>query len=94
MNIVRYADRPDLLERPYDELTKPTLPEYMNSNKPRGRYWGRLYTDFPDFVPIRGHAAHEALVPARRQVVERSVPRHGNRMCLGEKLVIVDESDL
>ena len=49
MNVVRYADRPDLLERRYEELTKPTFPEYMNSNEPGGRYWGRLYTDFPDF---------------------------------------------
>lgn len=49
MNIVRYADRPDLLERRYDELTKPTFPAYMNSNEPGGRYWGRLYTDVPDF---------------------------------------------
>jgi len=50
VNIVRYADRPDLLERRYDELTKPTFHEYMNSNKPGGRYRGRVYTDFPDFV--------------------------------------------
>jgi hypothetical protein len=49
VNVVRYADRPDLLERRYDELIRPTFPEYMNSNEPGGRYWGRLYTDFPDF---------------------------------------------
>jgi hypothetical protein len=49
VNVVRYADRPDLLERRYEELTKPTFPEYMNSNEPGSRYWGRLYTDFPDF---------------------------------------------
>ena len=48
MNVVRYADRPDLLERRYEELTKPTFPEYVNHNEP-GRDWGRLYTDFPDF---------------------------------------------
>lgn len=49
MNVVRYADRPDLLERRYEELTKPTFPEYMNENEPGNLYWGRLYTDFPDF---------------------------------------------
>ena len=49
MNVVRYADRPDLLERRYEELTKPTFPKYMSSNEPGGRYWRRLYTDFPDF---------------------------------------------
>ena len=49
MNVVRYADRPDLLERRYEELTKPTFPEYMNENEPGKLYWRRLYTDFPDF---------------------------------------------
>jgi hypothetical protein len=49
VNVVRYADRPDLLERRYEELTKPAFPEYMSHNEPGGRYWHRLYTDFPDF---------------------------------------------
>lgn len=48
MKLVRYADRPDLLERRYEELVRPTFPEYMNHNEP-GRNWRRLYTDFPDF---------------------------------------------
>lgn len=48
MRIVRYADRPDLLAPRYEELTRPTFPEYMNHNEP-GESWGRLYTDFPDF---------------------------------------------
>ena len=48
MKLVRYADRPDLLERRFEELTRPTFPEYMNHNEP-GRNWGRLYTEFPDF---------------------------------------------
>ena len=49
MNVVRYADRPDLRARRYEELTKPTFPEYMNNNEPGDLYWDRLYTDFPDF---------------------------------------------
>jgi len=49
VKVVRYADRPDLLDRRYEELTRPTFPEYMNHNEPGGRYWSRLYTDFPDF---------------------------------------------
>ena len=49
MKVVRYADRPDLLERRYEELTRPTFPEYMNNNEPGELYWSRLYTDFPDF---------------------------------------------
>lgn len=49
MNVVRYADRPDLRARRYEELVKPTFPEYLNHNAPGELYWDRLYTDFPDF---------------------------------------------
>ena len=48
MKLVRYADRPDLLERRFEELTVPTFPEFINHNEP-GRNWERLYADFPDF---------------------------------------------
>ena len=46
MNIVRYADRPDVRERRF-ELN--LFPEYMNHNAMGWKYWGRLYTDFPAF---------------------------------------------
>jgi GNAT superfamily N-acetyltransferase len=46
MEIVRYADRPDLRER-RAELN--LFPEYMNHNAMGWKYWGRLYTDFPAF---------------------------------------------
>jgi GNAT superfamily N-acetyltransferase len=49
MKIVRYADRPDLMERRFAELVQPTFPAYMNENEPGNLYWGRLYTEFPDF---------------------------------------------
>ena len=49
MKVVRYADRPDLMERRFEELTQPTFPAYMNENEPGNLYWDRLYTDFPDF---------------------------------------------
>jgi hypothetical protein len=49
MNVVRYVDRDDLMERRYEELTKPTFPEYMNQSEVADRFWGRLYTDFADF---------------------------------------------
>jgi GNAT superfamily N-acetyltransferase len=49
VNVVRYADRPDLLERRFEELSKLTFPAYMNENEPGDLYWGRLYTEFPDF---------------------------------------------
>jgi GNAT superfamily N-acetyltransferase len=49
VKLVRYADRPDLLARRFEELTRPTFPEYMNHNEPGRLYWGRLVTDFPDF---------------------------------------------
>jgi GNAT superfamily N-acetyltransferase len=47
MEIVRYADRPDLRERRREVLN--TFPEYMNHNAMGWKYWGRLYEDFPDF---------------------------------------------
>jgi GNAT superfamily N-acetyltransferase len=46
MEVVRYADRPDLRER-RGELSG--FPEYMNHNAMGWKYWGRLYTDFPEF---------------------------------------------
>jgi len=47
MEIVRYADRPDLREQRREVLN--TFPEYMNHNAMGWKYWGRLYEDFPDF---------------------------------------------
>jgi GNAT superfamily N-acetyltransferase len=49
VSLVRYADRPDLLAIRFETLSKPTFPEYMNHNVPGGKYWGRLYEDYPDF---------------------------------------------
>jgi GNAT superfamily N-acetyltransferase len=49
VSVVRYADRPDLLARRFEELVKPTFAAYMNENVPGNLYWGRLYADFPDF---------------------------------------------
>jgi GNAT superfamily N-acetyltransferase len=49
MNVVRYADRADLMDRRFDELSKPTFPEYMNQSEVADLYWGRLYTEFADF---------------------------------------------
>jgi GNAT superfamily N-acetyltransferase len=49
MRIVRYADRPDLRSRRFDELSRPTFPEYMNQSEAADLYWGRLYEDFADF---------------------------------------------
>lgn len=49
MKVVRYADRPDLRERRFEELVVPAFPAYMNENEPGNLYWDRLYSDFPDF---------------------------------------------
>jgi GNAT superfamily N-acetyltransferase len=49
MTLVRYADRPDLRARRFAELSGATFPEYMHNNEPGNRYWGRLYSDFPEF---------------------------------------------
>jgi GNAT superfamily N-acetyltransferase len=49
MSLVRYADRPDLRERRFEELVEPAFPAYMNENVPGNLYWDRLYTEAPDF---------------------------------------------
>ena len=49
MRLVRYVDRPDLMETRFEQLSQATFPEYMHNNVPGNKYWGRLYTDFPDF---------------------------------------------
>ena len=48
MRLVRYADRPDLLEIRFETLSRRTFPAYMHHNEPGGRYWARLYDDHPD----------------------------------------------
>ncbi|HET9462326.1 MAG TPA: hypothetical protein VFO56_10355 [Gaiellaceae bacterium] len=48
MNVGRYAGRPDLLERRYEEINEPVWPEYLNHREPGDLYWDRVYTDFPD----------------------------------------------
>ena len=47
MNLVRYADRPDLRAIRFETLSQVTFPEYMHHNVPGNRYWDRLYEDFP-----------------------------------------------
>jgi GNAT superfamily N-acetyltransferase len=47
VKLVRYADRPDLIDR-RDRLSG-SFPTYMHHNEPGGRYWGRLYDEHPDF---------------------------------------------
>ncbi|HEX7625890.1 MAG TPA: hypothetical protein VF379_02465, partial [Gaiellaceae bacterium] len=47
MEIVRYADRPELLEIRSDVLN--AFPAFMNHNAMGWRYWGLLYERFPAF---------------------------------------------
>jgi GNAT superfamily N-acetyltransferase len=47
MELVRYADRPDLREFRREALN--TFPEFMNHNAMGWKYWGRLYDEFPAF---------------------------------------------
>jgi GNAT superfamily N-acetyltransferase len=49
VKLVRYADRPDLLEIRVEQLSKRTFPEFMHHNESGGRYWDRLYEEHPDF---------------------------------------------
>jgi GNAT superfamily N-acetyltransferase len=46
VKLVRYADRPDLRES--RSLAAQVFPEFLQ-HSPLGRYWGRLYADFPAF---------------------------------------------
>jgi GNAT superfamily N-acetyltransferase len=46
MEIVRYADRPDVRARRRDELDE--FPEFMNHNAMGWRYWGLLYERYPE----------------------------------------------
>jgi GNAT superfamily N-acetyltransferase len=47
MEIIRYAERPDLREIRQEQLN--TFPTYLNHNVMGARYWGRLYDEFPAF---------------------------------------------
>jgi GNAT superfamily N-acetyltransferase len=47
MEVVRYADRPDLRELRRAALN--AFPEFMNHNAMGWKYWGRLYDEFPEF---------------------------------------------
>jgi GNAT superfamily N-acetyltransferase len=49
VNLVRYADRPDLREIRHATLSKATFPEYLHHSPIGNRYWGRLYGEFPEF---------------------------------------------
>jgi GNAT superfamily N-acetyltransferase len=49
VNLVRYADRPDLREIRFERLSKQTFPEYMHHNQTGTRYWRKLYETHPDF---------------------------------------------
>jgi GNAT superfamily N-acetyltransferase len=47
MELLRYADRPDLRELRRAALNE--FPEFMNHNAMGWKYWGRLYDEFPEF---------------------------------------------
>ncbi|MEP6909224.1 MAG: N-acetyltransferase [Actinomycetota bacterium] len=49
MNLFRYADRPDLREIRYEQVSILTFPEYMHHNAMGHIYWDRLYEEHPDF---------------------------------------------
>ncbi len=49
MELVRYADRPDLKEIRLETLSRRTFPEFMHHNQSGTRFWGRLYDEQPDF---------------------------------------------
>jgi GNAT superfamily N-acetyltransferase len=49
MELVRYADRPDLRAARFETLSRRTFPEFMHHNQSGTRYWRRLYDEHPQF---------------------------------------------
>lgn len=49
MELVRYADRPDLREIRHATLSAPGFPEFAHHFPVGNRWWGQLYERFPDF---------------------------------------------
>ena len=71
------------LDHPARELPSLLARRHADRDRHERRVW-----------PVGRHPAHEPLVPARRQVLERPVPRQRDRVGLGEEIVAVDERDL
>jgi len=49
MELVRYADRPDLRDVRFRTLSARTFPAFTHHNQTGTRYWGRLVPEHPDF---------------------------------------------
>jgi len=49
IELVRYADRPDLHEIRFETLSARTFPLFMHHNQTGTRYWRRLVPEHPDF---------------------------------------------
>jgi GNAT superfamily N-acetyltransferase len=49
MELVRYADRPDLRAVRFETLSRRTFPTFMHHNQSGTRYWRRLYDEHPDY---------------------------------------------
>jgi GNAT superfamily N-acetyltransferase len=49
MEVVRYADRPDLRAIRWKTLAGVTFPEFMHHNQSGTLYWHRLYTEHPGY---------------------------------------------
>jgi hypothetical protein len=49
MELVRYADRPDLRAIRFERLPGRTFPTFIHHNKSGTRYWLRPYDEHPDF---------------------------------------------
>jgi len=88
MEIVRYADRPDLREIRFATFSARTFPVFLHHNQTGTRYWGRLVDEHPDFqlvlldgdepvaelhsLPLAWDGTLEDLPPGWDDVFERS----------------------
>ena len=48
ITVIRYSERPELWEDT-DAVSQAVWPEYNHHGEVLGRYWGRLFEDFPEF---------------------------------------------
>jgi GNAT superfamily N-acetyltransferase len=105
MDVVRYADRPDLRAIRFATLAARTFATFMHHNQTGTRYWGRLVEEHPDFqlalvddgeliaelhsLPLAWDGTLEDLPPGWDDVFERSFESRRPHDCLSALAISV-----
>src|SRR5581483_984911 len=105
MELVRYADRPDLAEIRFATLSEPAFPAFMHHNQTGTRYWRRLVPEHPDFhlalvddgalvaelhsLPLAWDGTLDDLPPGWDEVFERSFESGRPHDCLAALAISV-----